>query len=87
MKLEKRLDELYKIELVEKVRSERGTKSNDELIALLSPRSKKNKNHRKAKSAAVTKHEKETTKLPALHFDEKNKRIYYEVCLLIVLKV
>ena len=79
--IRKRLDELYKIELVDKVRSERGQKTNQELIALLSPRSAKIRSgkHRKTRSAAVTNTEKESMRLPDIHFDEKTKRLYYEV--------
>lgn len=75
--IRKRLDELYKIELVQKVRSERSEKSNQELIALLSPRSKKSTKHRKAKSAVV-RGEDRSTRLPDIYFDEKSKKLYYD---------
>jgi len=78
--IKKKLDELYKIELVNKVRSERSVKSKEELYALLSPRNPKKKGrHRGVKSAAVTSSEKEMTKLPSINFDERTKMLKYEV--------
>lgn len=76
--IRKRLDDLYKIELVQKVRSDRtDSKSKDDLVAILSPRGKKTKS-RKAKSAAVTHSERNMTHLPDIHFDDRNKQLYYE---------
>ena len=77
--IRKRLDELYKIELVQKVRSDRAHSNNEELIALLSPRGKKGK-RRKARSAAVTNVERQNTRLPNIHYDERTKPLSYEVC-------
>ena len=79
--IRKKLDELYKIELVNKVRSERGGKSKEELYALLSPRrgGARKKNRRSVKSAAVTSSEKEMTKLPEINFDERTRLLKYEV--------
>lgn len=77
--IRKKLDELYKIELVQKVRSERSLKTSDELYALLSPRSRRRRKYRTVKSAAVTAGERSQTKLPDIHFDERSKRLTYEV--------
>lgn len=77
--IRKKLDELYKIELVQKVRTERSLKTSEELYALLSPRSRKQRKHRTVKSAAVIGSDKSQTKLPDIHFDERSKRLTYEV--------
>ena len=70
--IRKRLEELYKIELVQKVRSERGKRGNDDLVALLTPRKGKGGGKtRKSKSAAVTKTEKMDMKLPSIHSMDK----------------
>ena len=80
--IRKRLDELYKIELVNKVRGERGKHhAKDDLVAILSPQTKK-KNKRLTKSAAPSSSNRESTKLPDIHFDERSKRLYYDVCIL-----
>ncbi|XP_066933673.1 glutamate-rich protein 3-like [Clytia hemisphaerica] len=78
--IRKKLDELYKIELVNKVRSERGGKSKEELYALLSPRSggTRKKSRRSVKSAANTSSEREMTKLPEINFDERTRLLKYE---------
>lgn len=76
--IRKRLDDLYKIELVKKVRSERGKPHvKDDLVAILSPQSKK-KSKRLTKSA-VTASDREKTKLPDIHFDERNRKLFFEV--------
>ena len=78
--IKKKLDELYKLELVSKVRSERSIKNKEELYALLSPRNPKKKGrHRGVKSAAVTSSEREMTKLPSINFDDRTKMLKYEV--------
>lgn len=77
--IRKRLDELYKMELVNKVRSERSVACKEELYELLSPQGSKNKKHRSTKSAAVTSSEKEMTRLPSINFAERTDTLKYEV--------
>ena len=75
--IRKRLDDLYKIELVKKVRSERGKHAKDDLVAILSPQNKK-KSKRLTKSALTTS-DREKMKLPDIHFDERNRKLFFEV--------
>lgn len=75
--IRKRLDDLYKIELVKKVRSERGKHAKDDLVAILSPQNKK-KSKRLTKSAVTTSN-REKMKLPDIHFDERNRKLLFEV--------
>ena len=77
--ISKKLDELYKIDLVNKVRSERSVACKEELYALLSPQNSKKKRRRSVKSAAVTSNEKEMIKLPSINFEERTKALKYEV--------
>ena len=80
--IRKKLDELYKIDLVNKVRTERGAACKEELYALLSPQNSKKKRQRSVKSAGAaltSPKKKEMTKLPSINFEERSRALKYEV--------
>ena len=83
--IRKKLDELYKIDLVNKVRTERGAACKEELYSLLSPQNSKKKRQRGVKSAVPTlsssTNKKEMTRLPSINFEreERTRALKYEV--------
>lgn len=80
--IRKKLDELYKIGLVNKVRTGRGNACKEELYSLLSPQDFKKKRQRSVKSATAalsSSNKKELTKFPSINFEKRTRALRYEV--------